>query len=85
MTGTSEEDSRSSRGNRDVVASFISLSFAFLILALRILTRASIVRNVGAEDYVIVVSFVSKVLIYRYAFTELPTDVLRRLERAHIH
>ncbi|KAF1356127.1 hypothetical protein BDV97DRAFT_364919 [Delphinella strobiligena] len=68
MTDTSEEDPRASRGNRDVVASFISLSFAFLVLALRILTRASIVHNVGAEDYVITVSFffsiILSVLIY---------------------
>lgn len=85
MTDTSEEDPRASRGNRDVVASFISLSFAFLVLALRILTRASIVHNVGAEDYVITVSFVSKVLHMSIYITELPTVLLHYPERAHIH
>lgn len=47
------------KGNAGMVVSLVATSITFLILSLRLITRAMIVRNVGSEDYVIIAAFVS--------------------------
>jgi hypothetical protein len=52
-----------SSGSTGVIVAIISTSIAFIVLVLRLLTRSLVVRNVGAEDYVILVAFALSVAL----------------------
>lgn len=41
----------------------VSTSIAFVVLTLRMFTRGLIVRNIGAEDYVVLVAFALSVAL----------------------
>lgn len=56
MTGSETENSR---GLQPVIVTFVSVGIAFLVVILRVVTRLTIVGNLGPEDYVIAVSLVS--------------------------
>ncbi|THV77446.1 hypothetical protein D6C92_01214 [Aureobasidium pullulans] len=52
-----------SRGSTGVIVAAVSTSIAFVALSLRLMTRAFIVRNVGPEDYVVLVAFALSVAL----------------------
>jgi hypothetical protein len=55
--------SHGSSGSTGVIVAIISTSIAFIVLILRLLTRSLVVRNVGAEDYVILIAFTLSVAL----------------------
>ncbi|KAL1306841.1 hypothetical protein AAFC00_005497 [Neodothiora populina] len=63
-------DVRSARGRTDVIVAFVSLAIAFLVLACRLFTRTTVVKNVGADDYVIAVSFIFSVALSALIYVE---------------
>ncbi|KAI4754803.1 hypothetical protein E4T52_02282 [Aureobasidium sp. EXF-3400] len=58
-----DHESHGSRGSTCVIVAIVSTSIAFVVLGLRIFTRTMIVRNVGAEDYVVLVAFALSVAL----------------------
>jgi len=60
---TTDYTSHGSRGLTCVVVAIVSTSIAFVVLGLRLFTRSMIVRNVGAEDYVVLVAFALSVAL----------------------
>jgi hypothetical protein len=60
---TTDHTNHGSRGLTCVIVAVVSTSVAFVVLGLRIFTRSMIVRNVGAEDYVVLVAFALSVVL----------------------
>lgn len=60
---TTDHASHGSRGSTGVIIAIVSTSVAFVVLGLRLFTRTMIVRNVGAEDYVVLVAFMLSVAL----------------------
>jgi hypothetical protein len=60
---SSDHASHASSGSTGVIVAIVSTSVAFIVLILRLLTRSLVVRNVGAEDYVILVAFALSVAL----------------------
>lgn len=60
---TTNPTSHGSRGSTGVIIAIVSTSVAFVVLGLRLFTRTLIVRNVGAEDYVVLVAFALSVAL----------------------
>ena len=60
---TTDHASNGSRGSTGVIIAIVSTSVAFVVLGLRLFTRTMIVRNVGAEDYVVLVAFMLSVAL----------------------
>ncbi|KAI4719457.1 hypothetical protein E4T48_04346 [Aureobasidium sp. EXF-10727] len=52
-----------SRGSTGVIVAIVSTSIAFVVLSLRMFTRGLIVRNIGAEDFVILAAFALSVAL----------------------
>lgn len=62
-------ESRETRGEQSVIVAFVSVAVAFIVLALRVFTRITIVRSIGPEDCIIIASLVCvymRSLIYAY-------------------
>ena len=49
----------SSRGDQAIVTSVVFVTLASIIVVLRLVTRFSIVQNVGAEDWLVTIALVS--------------------------
>jgi hypothetical protein len=60
---TIDHASHGSRGSTGVIVAVVSTAIAFVVLVLRLLTRSLVVRNVGAEDYVVLVAFALSVAL----------------------
>ncbi|KAG9565315.1 hypothetical protein KCU61_g8427, partial [Aureobasidium melanogenum] len=60
---TTDHAQHGSRGSTGVIVAIVSTSIAFVVLTLRMFTRGLIVRNIGAEDYVVLVAFALSVTL----------------------
>ncbi|KAI4727038.1 hypothetical protein E4T49_05163 [Aureobasidium sp. EXF-10728] len=60
---TNHHEGHGSRGSTGVIVAIVSTSIAFVVLSLRMFTRGLIVRNIGAEDFVILAAFALSVAL----------------------
>jgi hypothetical protein len=75
--------SHGSSGSTGVIVAIVSTSIAFVVLVLRLLTRSLVVRNVGAEDYVILVAFALSVALTALICVETQHGQGMDLEMTH--
>jgi hypothetical protein len=68
---TTHHAGHGSRGFTGVIIAVVSTAIAFVVLVLRLLTRSLIVRNVGAEDYVVLVAFALSVALTALIWVEM--------------
>jgi uncharacterized membrane protein len=80
---TTDHASHGSRGSTGVIVAVVSTSIAFVVLILRLLTRSLIVRNVGAEDYVVLVAFALSVALTALICVEVEHGQGMFLQQTH--
>lgn len=73
------EPEHGSRGSTGVIVAVVSTSIAFVILGMRVLTRAMIVRNFGSEDYVVLAAFAFSVTLTALICVEVQNGQGRHL------
>ena len=78
-----DHESYGSRGSTCVIVAIVSTSIAFVVLGLRIFTRTMIVRNVGAEDYVVLIAFALSVALTVLIGVEVHHGQGMAMEPAH--